>query len=58
MLSYAPVVQKVTPAVVNIFTAKKVAQRQRPTLFDDPFFQRFLGPQLGFEFGKRPKQKV
>lgn len=51
MLSYGPVVEQAAPAVVNIFTAKKVVQRRRPTLFDDPFFQRFFGPNLGFKFG-------
>jgi serine protease Do len=57
-LSYAPVVQQAAPAVVNIFTAKKVVQRRRPTLFDDPFFQRFLGPKLGLQFGPQQRQKV
>ncbi|PIW29943.1 MAG: serine protease [Rhodospirillales bacterium CG15_BIG_FIL_POST_REV_8_21_14_020_66_15] len=57
-LSYAPVVEQAAPAVVNIFTAKKVVQRRRPTLFDDPFFQRFFGPELGFQFGPRQKERV
>ncbi|MCF3629393.1 DegQ family serine endoprotease [Thalassospiraceae bacterium LMO-SO8] len=57
MLSYAPVVEQAAPAVVNIFTAKKV-QRRRTTLFDDPFFQRFLGPNLGDQFGRQPRERV
>jgi Do/DeqQ family serine protease len=43
-LSYAPLVDAVAPAVVNIYTRKTVAARgpQSP-LFSDPFFQRFFG---------------
>jgi Do/DeqQ family serine protease len=40
-LSYAPVVQRVTPAVVNVYAAK-VVQNHNP-LFDDPIFRRFFG---------------
>lgn len=41
--SFAPVVRKVTPAVVNIYTRKVVHQQASP-LFNDPFFQQFFGP--------------
>src|SRR5512140_1716700 len=40
-LSYAPVVQRVAPAVVNVYAAKTV--RVRNPLFDDPFFRLFPG---------------
>jgi len=40
-LSYAPVVQRVAPAVVNVYAAK-VVRNQNP-LFDDPIFRRFFG---------------
>jgi len=40
-LSYAPVVQRVTPAVVNVYAAK-VIQNRNP-LLDDPIFRRFFG---------------
>jgi Do/DeqQ family serine protease len=40
-LSYAPVVQRVTPSVVNVYAAKIVANRN--PLMDDPFFRRFFG---------------
>ncbi|MEH6547423.1 MAG: trypsin-like peptidase domain-containing protein, partial [Sneathiella sp.] len=46
MLSFAPLVKKASPAVVNIFTKKRVTQ-SRPTLFDDPFFKRFFGKNFG-----------
>jgi len=45
-LSFAPLVKKVAPAVVNIFTRKTVTQRSYSPLFDDPFFRRFFGGQL------------
>jgi Do/DeqQ family serine protease len=40
-LSYAPVVQRAAPTVVNVYAAKTVAV-QNP-LFDDPIFRRFFG---------------
>lgn len=39
-VSYASAVEHAAPAVVNIYTRKRV-QRHHP-LFDDPFFQRFF----------------
>jgi Do/DeqQ family serine protease len=39
--SYAPVVQRVAPAVVNVYAAK-VVRNQNP-LFEDPIFRRFFG---------------
>jgi Do/DeqQ family serine protease len=40
-LSYAPIVQRVQPGVVNVF-ASKVIQNRNP-LMDDPIFRRFFG---------------
>ncbi|MGH6790114.1 MAG: trypsin-like peptidase domain-containing protein, partial [Pseudolabrys sp.] len=40
-VSYAPIVQHVSPAVVNVYAAK-VVQNRNP-LFDDPIFRRFFG---------------
>lgn len=40
-LSYAPVVQRVSSAVVNVYAAK-VVQNRNP-LLDDPIFRRFFG---------------
>jgi Do/DeqQ family serine protease len=40
-LSYAPVVQRVAPAVVNVYAAKVVENRN--PFFDDQFFRRFFG---------------
>ena len=48
-LSYAPIVQRVQPAVVNVYAAKTVQNRN--PLLDDPVFRRFLGGQ-----GMQPEQ--
>jgi Do/DeqQ family serine protease len=40
-LSYAPVVKRVSPAVVNVYAAKVVENRN--SLLDDPIFRRFFG---------------
>jgi Do/DeqQ family serine protease len=40
-LSYAAVVKKAAPAVVNVYAARTVAVRN--PLFEDPFFRRFFG---------------
>ena len=40
-LSYGPIVQRVQPAVVNVYAAKMV-QNRNPFL-DDPIFRRFFG---------------
>ena len=37
-LSYAPVVQRAAPAVVNVYAARTIANRN--PLLDDPFFRR------------------
>ena len=53
-LSFAPVVKKAAPAVVNIYTAKHV-QRARNPLLDDPLFQHFFGDKLQEAF---PSERV
>jgi Do/DeqQ family serine protease len=40
-LSYSPVVKRVAPAVVNVYAAKVVQQRN--PLLEDPIFRRFFG---------------
>src|SRR5712672_3574681 len=48
-LSYAPIVQRVQPAVVNVYAAKTVQSRN--PLLDDPIFRRFFGVP-----GQQPEQ--
>jgi serine protease Do len=44
-LSFAPVVRKSSPAVVNIYTTRRVAVRSGfAPLFNDPFFSQFFAP--------------
>src|SRR5512138_3253039 len=50
-LSYAPVVQRVAPSVVNVYAAKAVQQSRNP-LFDDPLFRRFFGGGPGAPGGQ------
>ncbi|WP_225873885.1 Do family serine endopeptidase [Terrihabitans soli] len=45
-LSYSPLVKQVTPAVVNVYASRVVAQRPRGFPFDDPLFQEFFGGQM------------
>ncbi len=50
-LSFAPVAQRAAPAVVNVYAQRII--RQRPTVFDDPFFRRY-----GEGFGGMPRERV
>ncbi|WP_081774016.1 DegQ family serine endoprotease [Ahrensia sp. 13_GOM-1096m] len=45
-LSFAPLVEKTSPSVVNVYAARKVEQRQSP-FAGDPFFEQFFGNRLG-----------
>ena len=56
LLSFAPVVREIAPAVVNIYAHRVITRRTMVPLFDDPFFKRFFGERFG-GFGK-PKQDV
>jgi serine protease Do len=55
-LSFAPVVKKVAPAVVNIFSKRVVRQRGVSPFFNDPFFKRFFGDDFGM-FGL-PRERI
>lgn len=44
--SFAPIVKRVTPTVVNVYAAR-VQKGVRNPLLDDPFFRRFFGGELG-----------
>jgi Do/DeqQ family serine protease len=49
--SYAPLVKRIAPAVVNVY-AGRVVENRNP-LFDDPFFRRFFGGGNGL-----PREQV
>jgi Do/DeqQ family serine protease len=55
-LSYAPVVQHVAPAVVNVYAAK-VVQNRNP-LLDDPIFRRFFGGGPGGGGGSQVQRSL
>src|SRR3954454_7252987 len=51
-LTFAPLVKKAAPAVVNVFTRTVVKERPVSPFFDDPFFQQFFGGS------GQPKERV
>lgn len=57
-LSFAPVVKKVAPAVVNVYASRTVQERRRVSpFFNDPFFRRFFGDQSD-QFAPRSRSRV
>jgi len=56
-LSFAPLVKKAAPAVVNIYTTKMVSSRRGLSLFEDPFFRRFFGDQFGSQFDQNERSR-
>ena len=53
-LSYASLVKRAAPAVVNIYT-KRVVRNVRSPFFNDPFFRQFFG-ENGYKMGKGRKR--
>ena len=56
-LSFAPLVQKVAPAVVNIYTSRTITRRAHPFM-SDPFFEQFFGDAFPYSGGGLTRQKV
>ncbi len=54
-LSYAPIVKRAAPAVVNVYTRKVVRSVRRSPFQNDPFFRRFFGENFGFG---APRERV
>lgn len=54
-LSFAPVVKRVAPAVVNVYARSVVRQRVNP-MFANPLFQQFFG--MSPQFRKRVQQSL
>jgi serine protease Do len=57
--TFAPVVQKVVPSVVNIFSSRKVATdtRNLEQFFEEPLSRRFLGDQFRQPLIPRERQE-
>ncbi len=53
-LSFAPLVKRTAPAVVNVYAKQVVAKRDN-NVFDDPIFRRFFGDDGSFG---RPRERV
>ena len=55
-LSFAPIVKTTAPAVVNVYSQRKLVENpDSNSFFQDPFFRRFFGD--GGSFG-RPRERV
>ncbi|MCL5097969.1 MAG: DegQ family serine endoprotease [Candidatus Omnitrophica bacterium] len=50
--SFAPVVKKAAPSVVNISTTRLVKQKPAMDFFNDPMLRRFFGNQFGDHNGR------
>jgi len=58
-LSFAPLVKKVAPAVVNIYTTRTaVTPRYVHPFMNDPFFNQFFGDVPGYSRGGETRKKV
>jgi Do/DeqQ family serine protease len=54
----APMVKRVSPAIVNVSASGTVDIRRQNPLFDDPFFRKFFRDQVPDEELKRPTQSL
>lgn len=49
--TFAPIIKKVSPSVVNVYTAKTIREASPLSpLFDDPFLRQFFGVGVGKPF--------
>ncbi len=51
-ISFAPVIKRIAPSVVNIYSTMTIKRRANPML-NDPFFRHFFGDQ----FGQQPQDE-
>lgn len=56
-LTFAPLVEKAAPSVVNVYTSKTVQVRRSP-FEGDPFFERFFGRNNPFSSPRRERRKM
>lgn len=56
-LSFAPIVKKTAPAVVNVYVRSRVQTFNSP-FANDPFFERFFGRGFGNRQGGRSNERV
>ncbi|MEX2319072.1 MAG: trypsin-like peptidase domain-containing protein, partial [Bauldia sp.] len=56
-LSFAPIVKRVAPAVVNVYALRTV-QREVSPFFSDPFFRQFFGDTFGGDSSQRVQRSL
>ncbi|HVY19002.1 MAG TPA: Do family serine endopeptidase [Bauldia sp.] len=56
-LSFAPVVKRVSPAVVNVYASRTIQQQTSP-FFSDPFFRQFFGDPFGGQTSTRVQRSL
>src|SRR5258707_15814740 len=56
-LSFAPIVKRVAPAVVNVYASRTVRAETSP-FFADPFFRQFFGDQFNGQPSTRVQQSL
>lgn len=56
--SFAPIVKRVAPAVVNVYATRMVNQRSGSPFFDDPFFRQFFGNRSQGRTSKRVESSL
>src|SRR6266478_6422075 len=58
LTSFAPVVKRAMPAVVNISSSKVVKRQQMPGgMMDDPFFRQFFGGRMPQQQQQQPRSQ-
>jgi serine protease Do len=57
LVTFAPVVKRTMPAVVNISSTKVVKEQPQQGLFDDPFFRQFFGGRMPQQQQQQPRSE-
>jgi serine protease Do len=56
--SFAPIIKKVAPSIVNIYSTRFIHERPvRNPMFNDPFFRQFFGNQLQGDDRERTRKQ-
>ena len=58
LLSFAPVVKRAQPAVVNVYASRAAQKQARNPIFDDPVFRQFFGEDGGGHPGGQSAQSL
>ena len=58
LLSFAPIVKRAQPAVVNVYASRAAQKQARNPIFDDPIFRQFFGEDGGGHPGGQSAQSL